>query len=91
MELMLNKMRADFAVVAEARKAAGEWSAEDIKEFTAAIKAAIDGKDMTAIALWSRWLSDLATGVVFFNMIIRATEAGMRVKAAEERAKEAGV
>lgn len=90
MELMLNKMRADFAVVAEARKAAGEWSADDIKEFNGAIKAAIDSKDATAIALWSRWLSDLATGVVFFNMIVRAAEAGMRAKAAEERAKKAG-
>lgn len=86
MELIVKKMRADFEVVANARREAGEWSAEDVKEFNAAIRSAIEGKDIMAIALWARWLAELATGVVFFNMVIRTAEAGMRAKVAQTKA-----
>ena len=86
MELIIKKMRADFEVVANANRESGEWSADDVREFNAAIKAAIDGKDTMAIALWARWLAELATGVVFFNMVVRTAEAGMRAKAAQAKA-----
>lgn len=80
MQLMLNKMRADFELVAKARRESGEWSEEDVKEFNAAIKQAKDANDHTNLALWARWLADLAAGVVFFNLVVRAAEAGMRAK-----------
>lgn len=86
MELMLKKMRADFDVVARARKESGEWSDADIAEFSAAIKGRVDAKDHTGLALWARWLADLAAGVVFFNLVVRGAEAGMRAKAAEAKA-----
>lgn len=81
MELMLKKMRADFEMVANARKEAGEWTAADVAEFGKAIKTAVDSGDANQIALWARWLADLSTGVVFFSMVVRAAESAMRAKA----------
>lgn len=86
MELMLNKMRADFELVAKARRESGEWSEADVKEFNVAIKQCRDNKDTTNLALWARWLADLSAGIVFFNLVVRGAEAGMRAKAAEQKA-----
>lgn len=90
MEQMIGKMRADFGVVAEARKAAGEWSDSDVRDFGAAIKAAIDAGDSTVLALWARWLADLSAGVVFFSLVVRGSEAAMRARVAADRAQAAG-
>lgn len=86
MDQMIKKMRADFELVGKARCESGEWSTDDFAEFGRAIKAAIDGRNVDAMALWARWLADLSAGVVFFNMVVRSAEAGMRAKAAEQRA-----
>lgn len=89
MELMLKKMRADFDMVALARKESGEWSDADIAEFSAAIKRCVEDKNHTALALWARWLADLAAGVVFFSLVVRGSEVGMRAAAAQARAGKA--
>lgn len=86
MDQMIKKMRADFELVGKARCEAGEWTAEDFAEFGRAIKTAIDSRNIDSMALWARWLADLSAGVVFFNMVIRGAEAGMRAKTAEMRA-----
>lgn len=90
MDLMLKKLRADFDLVARARLEAGEWSEDDIKEFSACIKACVDGKDHVNLASWARWLADLAHSVIFFNMVVKGSEVAMRNAAAAERAKKAG-
>lgn len=90
MELMLKKMRADFDVVARARKESGEWSDADIAEFSAVIKLCVQNKDHTGLSLWARWLADLAAGVVFFSLVVRGTEAGMRAMASEAKVGKAG-
>lgn len=87
MELMLNKMRADFEMVAKARRESGEWSEADVKEFNGAIKQVLDSGDTAALALWARWLADLSAGVVFYNLVVKGAEAGMRAKAAEQKAR----
>lgn len=89
-DLILKKMRADFDMVARARKTDGEWSDDDIKEFSAAIRTATESNDATAVALWARWLSDLATGVVYFTMVVRAAETAMRAKSDAVKAASAG-
>lgn len=89
MELMLKKMRADFDVVARARKESGEWSDADIAEFNAVIERCVKTKDNVGLALWARWLADLASSVVFFNLVVRGAEAGIRAMAAEAKAGKA--
>lgn len=85
MEMIVDKMRSDFELVAQARKEAGEWTEADIREFNAAIKDCIKRNDTTALALWARWLADLSASVVFFNLVVKGTETAMRAAAAKSR------
>ncbi|MBS1188924.1 MAG: hypothetical protein H6R10_716 [Rhodocyclaceae bacterium] len=87
MKSLLDKMRADWAVVAENRLETGDWTEEDERDIGLAVKAAVDSGDSSTIAMWSHWLSDAASWVCAYNLIIRSAEAGMRAKAAEEKAK----
>ena len=90
MDALIAKMRADWAVVAEHRVAAKEWTPEDEIEIGQAIKAAIDAKDRNAIACWSRWLADLSAWVTAWNLICRQSEAAMKAAARENRKKWQG-
>lgn len=79
LQAVITKMRADFVLVAESRRASGDWSAQDEKEIGEAIKAAIASKDRrAAVACWSRWLADLSAWVTAWNLICRGSEARMR-------------
>jgi len=86
MQELIDKMRADWSVVAAHRVAAKEWTKEDEIEIGQAIKAAIDAKDRNAIACWSRWLADLSAWVTAWNLICRGSEAAMRAAAKEHKA-----
>ena len=85
MDALIAKMRADWLVVAENRRQAKEWSAEDEIEIGQAIKAAIETKDRNAIACWSRWLADLSAWVTAWNLVCRGSEAAMRTEARKHR------
>jgi hypothetical protein len=86
MQELIDKMRADWSVVAAHLVAAKEWTKEDEIEIGQAIKAAIDAKDRNAIACWSRWLADLSAWVTAWNLICRGSEAAMRAAANEHKA-----
>ncbi len=89
MDALIAKMRADWIVVAEHRRAANEWTVEDEIEIGQAIKAAIDAKDRNIIGCWSRWLADLSAWVTAWNLICRGSEASMRAAAKASKAKVA--
>lgn len=57
---MIEKMRADLAMLGGARLAAGEWEEGDVRSIGAAIKAAIDADDGESVGNWSRWLALLS-------------------------------
>lgn len=88
MDAVIQKMRADWAVVATERKALGDWSETDSLEIANAIRLAIDENDRDAIACWSRWLADLSAWVTAWNLICRGSEAEMKRKAKEAREKQ---
>lgn len=60
MKTIIAKMRADWVVVAEDRRALGDWSEDDEQEIGSAVRAAIQKGDQDLIALWARWLADLS-------------------------------
>lgn len=82
---VIQKMRADFARVAEVRKQRGDWTAEDEAEIGAAIKAAIDKGDPDMISSWALWLADLAASIAAWDLIVRGSMARMRAEAEEWR------
>lgn len=57
---VIEKMRADLALLGAARVAAGEWSKEDERAIGAAIKAALDSGDSENVGNWSRWLAEMS-------------------------------
>ena len=91
MNAVIAKMRADWTVVSEARRASGEWSAQDEAEIGEAIKAAVASKDAASLACWSRWLADLSAWVTAWNLVCRGSEQRMRNAAkAHKMSKESG-
>lgn len=56
MEVMLKKMRADWPVVAAAKRRAGVWTAADETEINLGIKALVEAKDIEMLTLWANWL-----------------------------------
>jgi hypothetical protein len=84
-EQVVAKMRSDWAVVAQNRRESGDWTESEEADILAAIKAAIDAKDKTLIACWSRWLADLSAWVTAWNLICRGSEAAMRTEARKHR------
>lgn len=60
MGLMIDKMRADFALVAATRITGGVWKQGDEAAAGKAIARAIAADDAEAVLTWSRWLAKLA-------------------------------
>lgn len=85
---LLNKLRADFELVARHCTESGEWTKEDQAEFGAAIKAAVERKDDAILILWARDMAIRAAHVLYQTMVIRGVEATMRARAAEEHARK---
>lgn len=59
-QTLIDKMRADFVRVVDARKAAQLWSDEDERIAAAAIKSAIDREDAGLVWCWASWLAWLS-------------------------------
>jgi hypothetical protein len=78
MDEVIAKMRADWVVVAKARRESGEWTAQDEEDIGDAIKDAVARNDAPAVACWSGWLADLSAWVVAWNLICRGSEQRMR-------------
>ncbi len=85
MKAVIDKMRADFARVAEVRTQRGDWSEADEKEIGEAIKAAIAKGDPDTILSWALWLADLSSAIAAWDLIVRGSVARMRAQARQER------
>lgn len=79
MKAIIDKMRADFVLLSEHRLATGEWTQEGQAEIGQAIKQAIESGDQVQIAMWSRWLADLACWVTAWRMICAPIEEHIRL------------
>lgn len=88
MQKLIEKMRADWGVVAEDRRERGEWTDEDEKDIGAAVKAAVESGNEDLIGCWARWLADLAATTVALRSIAVGIEGRMRAAAAEHRASQ---
>jgi len=71
MQQIIAKMRADWAVVAQDRRAVGEWTEADEVEIGAEVKAAIAKKDPDLICCWARYLADLSALAVGLKVIAK--------------------
>jgi len=85
MESLIKKMRADWVVVAEDRRACGEWSEEDEAQVGEAVKGAIESKKAELITCWARWLGDLAASTIALKAIALGIDARMREAARKHR------
>lgn len=85
MDTMIKKMRCDWMVVAEDRKACGEWTADDEKAIGDAVKSAIEGGKPGPITLWARWLADLAATTIALKAIAIGIDLRMREQARKQR------
>lgn len=59
--LIVEKMRADFALVSASRRAAGLWDGGDEAEAGRAVRSAIDAGDDGLALCWALWLSRMAS------------------------------
>lgn len=89
-QAILEKMRADFVLIADQRVETGEWTDQDRLEVSQAIKAAIESKDEAQIAMWSRWLADLSCWVTAWRMICTPINDLIRLKVEQNKAQVAG-
>lgn len=85
MKALLDKMRADYRIVAEDRKAAGEWSEQDIADIGAAIKSATEGGDRDTIVCWARWMADLSASTVAFKSVFACVGGRIRNAVADHK------
>lgn len=84
-QAMIKKMRADFLVIADARRKWGDWSEADEQECGAAIKEAIAAGDADNMTQWAVWLSDLAHTITTMAVLVRNSEARMRERSRQAR------
>lgn len=95
---MIDKLRADFVLVADFRLASGDWTKDDERAFGAAIKASIDSGSPETLCMWALRFSDLAHVVTTCAMAVRIAEGRMRAdiqrdkdeRAAAERKRREG-
>lgn len=71
MQQIIAKMRADWSVVAQDRRAAGEWTEADEIEIGNEIKAAIAQRDPDLLCCWARYLADLSALAVGLKVIAK--------------------
>lgn len=65
MKRMIDKMRADFALVTATRIAAGLWDKGDESAAGEAIAKAVAANDRETVLSWARWLAKLALADLF--------------------------
>ena len=83
MQTMIAKMRADWPVVEEDRRACGDWTDADVAEMGEAVRKAVESKNPDQIALWARWLADLSS--VALGLKVAAISKRMRDQARKQR------
>ena len=71
MQQIIAKMRADWSVVAQDRREAGEWSEADETDIGNEIKAAIAKQDPDLLCCWARYLADLSALAVGLKVIAK--------------------
>jgi hypothetical protein len=81
MQQIIAKMRADWTVVAQDRREAGEWSAEDETEIGEEIKAVIASKNADSICCWARYLADLSAIALGLKVIAKRPPKSGEAKA----------
>ena len=86
-QAILDKMRADFVLIADMRIETGEWTDQDRTEVSQAIRAAIESKDEAQVAMWSRWLADLACWITAWKMICPPINDLIRLKVEQNKAQ----
>lgn len=70
MNLLIEKMRADFAMVASVRRASGDWTSSDEAMAGGAIRMAIDLDDRPLLLCWARWLAELSARDVLESPVV---------------------
>lgn len=85
MKTMIDKMRADWVVVSEERRACGEWSEADVKDIGEAVKRAVASGQADMISCWARWLGDLSASTVALKAITLNINTRMRDAAMKSR------
>jgi len=85
---VLAKMRADWAVVTESRKASGYWTEADEADVVSAIQQAIAGSDDGIVKAWADWLSTLANETAAAGAGINArVRAALQAEKTKKRQK----
>ncbi len=89
MSAVIEKMRADWRVVAEDKRQRGEWSEADEKEVGDLVKAAVASNDESLVTCWARWLGELAGAILLLRLVARGTDANIKRALAEDKAAKA--
>lgn len=85
MNEIITKMRADWTIVAQDRRACGEWTETDEAEVGEAVKAAVTAGQQEQIILWARWLGDLSASTIALKAIILGIDTRIRDAARKHR------
>jgi hypothetical protein len=83
-------MRVDWRVVAEDKRKRNEWSEADEKEVGDIVKKVVAGTDEEALLRWARWLAELASAVLLFDLVGNGINGHIRAAMADEKLKKAG-
>lgn len=75
MSVNLQRMRLCFKVAV----AWGNWSAEEQAEYSAAIRTAVEGNDVEALAWWAQYL-EAESGLEYLARRCREIEASVRAE-----------
>jgi hypothetical protein len=89
MNEIITKMRADWTIVAQDRRACGEWTETDEQDIGEAVKAAVASGQQEQIILWSRWLGDLSASTIALKAIILGIDTRIRDAARKHREAKA--
>jgi len=85
MNEIITKMRVDWTIVAQDRRACGEWTETDEAEIGEAVKAAVTAGQQEQIILWARWLGDLSASTIALKVIILGIDTRIRDAARKHR------
>lgn len=91
MSIVVEKMRADWRVVAEDKRQRGEWTEAEEKEVGDLVKSVVASNDDGLITCWARWLGELAGAILLLRLVARGTDANIKRAIAEDKAAKAAV
>lgn len=89
-QAVIDKMRADWRLVAEDKRSRNEWSEADEKEIGDLVKQAVSGGNEDVLMCWARWLSDLAAAVLLLRLVSNGINGHIRAAIAESKLAGAG-